>query len=68
MSWCDLNLTFALAFVTLSLRTFRPGYILEIIRCRNLKFGGGGGIKCAMSWCDLNLTFALAFVTLSLNI
>ena len=43
MSWCDLNLTFALAFVTLSLRTFRPGYISEIIRCRNLKFGGGGG-------------------------
>ena len=33
MSWCDLNLTFDLVIVTLSLKILF-GYILETIICR----------------------------------
>ena len=36
--WCDLNLTFALAVVTLTYKIF-SGYISEILRCRKLILG-----------------------------
>ena len=38
-SWCDLDLTFDLAIVTLTFITFCLGYILETIRCRKLILG-----------------------------
>ena len=48
-SWCDLDLTFDLAIVTLTIKTC-PGYISETIRCRNLMLGrdiwlGGVGVQ-----------------------
>ena len=38
MSWCDLDLTFDLAIVTLGLKIC-PGYISDIVRCRKLILG-----------------------------
>ena len=38
MSWCDLDLTFYLAVVTLTLK-FCLGYISETISCKNLILG-----------------------------
>ena len=38
MSWCDLDLTFDLAVVTLTLKMML-GYILDTIRCRQLILG-----------------------------
>ena len=37
-SWCDLDLTFDLAVVTLTYKSF-PGYISETARCRKLVLG-----------------------------
>ena len=37
-SWCDLDLTFDLAVVTLTIK-FCPGYIPETVRCRKLVLG-----------------------------
>ena len=41
MSWSDLDLTFDLAVVTLSLKPRKscPGYISETVRCRKLMRG-----------------------------
>ena len=39
MSWCDLDLTFDLAVVTLTFKIFYPSYISPILRCRKLIFG-----------------------------
>ena len=38
MSWCDLELTFDLAVVTLTYKSY-PGYILETVRWRKLILG-----------------------------
>ena len=38
MSWCDLDLTFDLAVMTLSLKSCL-GYISETVRCKKLIFG-----------------------------
>ena len=38
MSWCDLDLTFDLAVVTLTFK-FCPGNISETIKCRKLIVG-----------------------------
>ena len=38
MSWCDLDLTFDLAVVTLNFNFF-PDYVSESVRCRKLIFG-----------------------------
>ena len=69
-SWCDLDLTFDLAAVTLSLKIL-SGYISDTVRCRKLILGrdiGYGVCRCATSWCDLDLTFDLAVVTLTYKI
>ena len=38
LSWCDLDLTFDLAVVTLTFKSY-PGYISETVRCRKLILG-----------------------------
>ena len=38
MSWCDLDLTFDLAVVTLTSKIC-PGNISETVKCRKLKVG-----------------------------
>ena len=38
MPWCDFDLTFDIAVVTLTFKSY-PGYILETVRCRKLKLG-----------------------------
>ena len=65
MSWCDLDLTFYLDVMTLSLK-IGPGYISETVRLMLGKDIRGCG--CATSWCDLDLTFDLAIVTLTFKI
>ena len=37
-SWCDLDLTFDLAVVTITTKSC-PGYISETVRCRKLILG-----------------------------
>ena len=56
-SWFNLDLTFDLAIVTLSLKIFSR-FISETIRFRKFILGRdiGWECKCAMSWCDLGLT------------
>ena len=68
-SWCDLDVTFDLAVVTLTYKSC-PGYISETVRCGKLILGRdiGWGCRSATSWCDLDLTFDLAVVTLTYNI
>ena len=67
--WSDLELTFELAVVTLTIKSC-PVYISETVRCRKLILGRdiGWGCRCAMSWCDLDLTVDLAVVTLTYKI
>ena len=69
MSWCDLDLSFDLAVVTLTYK-FCQGHISETLRCRKLLLGRDirGGCRCAGSWSDLDLTFDLAVVTLTFKI
>ena len=69
MSWCDFDLSFDLAVVTLNYKSC-PGYISDSVRCRKLILSRdiGWGCRCAMSWCDLDLTFNLAVVTLTFKI
>ena len=57
MSWCDLDLTFDLATVTLSLKML-SGLISEIIRYRKLILVRTlvRGCRCGTSLCDLDLT------------
>ena len=48
MSWCDLDLTFDLAVVTLTYKIF-SGLYLGTVRCRKLLLGrdiGGGLYVC----------------------
>ena len=68
-SWCDLDLTFDLAVVILSLKIL-SGLYLGTIRCRELILGRdiGWGCRCAVSWCDLDLTFDLVIVSLKYKI
>ena len=42
MSWCDLDLNFDLAVVTLPIKSC-PGYISETLTCRKLIHGGDVG-------------------------
>ena len=65
MSWCDLDLTFDLAVVTLSFKIL-SGYILETVRYRNLILGRDidkGVCRCATSChtvcCEILLIFVL---------
>ena len=57
MSWCDLDLTFDCAVVTLTYKSCL-GYISEMVRCRKLILDRSlvRGCRCATSWCDLDLT------------
>ena len=57
-SWFDLDLTFALAVVTLTYKVLSGLYLGTL----------AGGYKCAMSWFDLDLTFDLVVVTLTFKI
>ena len=68
MSWCDLDLTFYLAVVTLTYIAL-SGYMSATVICRKLILGRTlvGGCRCATSWCDLDLTFDLAVVTLTVK-
>ena len=68
MSWCDLDLTFDLAIVSLTYKILF-GLYLGSVRCRKLILGRdiGWGCRCAVSWCDLDLTFDLVVVTLTLK-
>ena len=50
MSWCDLDLTFDLAVVTLTYNALSGTLV--------------GGYMCATSWCDLDLTFDVAYLML----
>ena len=54
-SWCDLDMMFDLAEVTL---TF-PGYTRKCVGHSFLVGTLVGGCRCAMSWCGLDLTFDL---------
>ena len=69
MSWCDLDLTFDLAVVTLSHKSCL-GYIWETVRCRMLTLDRDidGGCRCLTSWYDLDLNCDLAIVTLTYKI
>ena len=69
MSWCDLDLTFDLAVVTLTYIKSCLDYIWETVRCRKLILGKGigWGCRCATSRCNLDFTFDLAIETLSLE-
>ena len=62
-SWCDLDLTFDLAALTLTC-------ISETVRCRKLILGRdiGLGCRCASSWSDLDFFFDLVTVTMSFKI
>ena len=40
MSWCDLDLTFGVAIVALTLK-FCPGNISETVNCRKVMVGRG---------------------------
>ena len=44
MSWCDFDLSFDLAIVTLTYKSFL-GYILETVRCRKLILGRDIGLE-----------------------
>ena len=65
-SWCDLDLTFDLANVTLIF----SGLYSETVRCKRLILGIdiALGFRCATSWCDLHLTFDFVVVTTSFKV
>ena len=69
MSWCDLDVTFVLAVVTLSYNIL-SGYISATVRCRKFLLGmsNGWGCRCATSWCNLDLTFNFVVVSMTFNI
>ena len=58
-AWCDLDLTFDLAAVTLAYKILFGQYLVGILVT---------GSRCATSWCDLDLTFDLVIVTMSFKI
>ena len=64
-SWCDLNLAFDLAVMTLTFKILSSvSYISETIKCGKLVRGYGW----AASECDLEFTFDLAVMTLTFKI
>ena len=64
-SWCNLNLTFDNAVVTLTLKSCQD-CISETARCSKLKLGSdiGWACRCATSSFDLHLIFVLALEAL----
>ena len=69
-SWCDFDLTFDLAVVTLSLKILSELYLgnRKVWECLYLVGTLVWACTCASSWCSLDLTFDLVVVTISLKI
>ena len=64
-AWCDLDVTFDLAIVSLTYN------ILSWLYLRNRSYLVGTwlrGCRCATSWLDLDLTFDLVIVALTYKI
>ena len=59
LSWCDLDLTFDLAIMTLTFKILSGLYLGS----RTV-----GACRCATSWCDLDFTFDHVIVTMSFKI
>ena len=68
-SWCDLDLTFLLAVMSLTYNTWSGLYLGKIRGVGSWYLLGTlvRGCRCATS-CDLDLTFDLAVVTLTCKI
>ena len=68
-SWCDLDLTFDLAVVTLTYKIL-SGLCLGNCKVYEVDawYGYWLGVVGAASWCDHDLTFNLAVVTLTCKI
>ena len=64
-SWCDIDLTFDLAEVTLTHKIRGISQKMQGIGSWYLVETLVGDCRCAMSWWDLELTFDLAIVTLT---
>ena len=67
--WCDVDLTFDFASVTLPFKIFSSLYLGNKKKCRKLKLARetNWGYMSAICWCNFDLTFYLAKVTFTLK-